>query len=437
MSEITNSKEFKDIVNDLNIKQFDRALNRLSKLSTIHPNDYYIVKLFASIYLKKLEWNNALKYYEKLLTFNRDKFKIYNDIGVIYFKIGQINLSIDYFKKSFKDKTNAGAYFNLGLAYNEIGKFKYAIENYLAALKIDPNNNIIKKNLINILNYYQPKEVNNNSIIEANYKINQICEKNKINDFNDNNKIKKILSESDQIINKFGANLNFNETQIFRQNSKNLNCIRHFKVFNKFKIIPKYCFSCYKIQINLFNVLDLIKLNFSFNSLYLEKNNIRKCMIELRKNIKINYKGYIYCDSLSEAQRIQEKIQNIIKELKLKKFNLGIKHGCSEFYETYPSFKDINYKGEQSMKYKPEWVEKENIIDKQFMNRKIEDEKVLGETLKGINLSDILIIKNWLIFAKILNDRSYKLIYEGQIGTNFIENILKPQLDFRKNELKY
>ena len=67
MSEITNSKEFKDIVNDLNSNQFDRALNRLNKLSTIHPNDYYILKLFASIYLKKLEWNNALKYYEKLL----------------------------------------------------------------------------------------------------------------------------------------------------------------------------------------------------------------------------------------------------------------------------------------------------------------------------------------------------------------------------------
>ena len=437
MLDITTTKEFKEIVKDFNIKQFDKAIDKLSKLSTIYPNEYFIVKLYASIYLKKLEWNNALKYYEKLLTFNRDKFKIYNDIGVIYFQIGQINLSIDYFKKSFKDKANAGAYFNLGLALNEIGKFKCAMENYLAALKIDPHNNLIKKNLINILNFYQPKEVNHSSIIEANYKINQIYKTNKIDDFNDNNKIKKNLSESDKIITKFGVNLNFNETQIFRQNSKNLNCIRHFKVFNKFKIIPKYCFSCYKIQINLFNVLDLIKLNFSFNNLYLEKNNIRKCMIELRKDIKINYKGYIYCESLPEAQIIQKKIKNVIKELKLEKFNIGIKHGCSEFYETYPSFKDINYKGEQSMKYKPEWVEKENIIDKQFMNRKTKDEKVLGETLKGINLSDILIIKNWLIFAKILNDQSYKLIYDDEIGTNFIENILKPQLNFRKNELKF
>jgi len=435
MDKITQSNEFREIVNDFKNKYYDKALNRLNKLLIIYPNEYFVIKLFATIFLKKKDFKNALKYNEKLLLFNNENFKIYNDIGVIYFQTGQINLSIDFFKKSLKDKINTGACFNLGLAYNEIGKFKYAVKNYLAALKIDPHNNQIKKNLINILNYYQPKEVNNNYIIKANYKINQIYETNKINDFNDNNKIKKNLSESDKIISKLDINLNFNETQIFRQNSKNLNCVRHFKVFNKFNIIPKYCFSCYKIQINLFNVLDLIKLYFSFNNLYLEKNNIRKCMIELRRNIKINYKGYIYCEGLSEAKIIQTKISNIVKKLKLNKFDVEIKHGCSEFYETYPSFKDINFKGEQSMKYKPEWKDKENIIDKQFMSRKTEDERVLGQT-NGINLSDMLVIKNWLIYAKILNDESYKLIYEGQIGTNFIENILKPQLDFRKNELK-
>lgn len=429
MSEITNSKEFKDIVNDLNIKQFDRALNRLSKLSTIHPNDYYIVKLFASIYLKKLEWNNALKYYEKLLTFNRDKFKIYNDIGVIYFKIGQINLSIDYFKKSFKDKTNAGAYFNLGLAYNEIGKFKYAIENYLAALKIDPNNNIIKKNLINILNYYQPKEVNNNSIIEANYKINQICEKNKINDFNDNNKIKKILSESDQIINKFGANLNFNETQIFRQNSKNLNCIRHFKVFNKFKIIPKYCFSCYKIQINLFNVLDLIKLNFSFNSLYLEKNNIRKCMIELRPNIPGNYKGLIYCQSLEEAEEVSRNLLSVTKNNFNKKIRLIIKRGCSEFSIKFPKYnsfeKDMMTYDANSKKYEDQF-DRENIEFGLI--------KKTRPTIKGITLYDALVIRNWLAYAKIIGDDTHKFISDKVFYSKKIEEKIKTKL-LQENQL--
>ena len=145
MSEITTSKEFKDIVNDLNIKQFDIALNSLSKLSTIHPNDYYILKLFASIYFKKSEWNNALKYYKKLLMFNKDKFKVYNNMGLIFFNLGKINKSIDNFKKSTNDMPNLTAYNNLGIAYYEIGKYENAIENYLAALELDQNNYQAKK----------------------------------------------------------------------------------------------------------------------------------------------------------------------------------------------------------------------------------------------------------------------------------------------------
>ena len=89
------------------------------------------------------------------------------------------------------------------------------------------------------------------------------------------------------------------------------------------------------------------------------------------------------------------------------------------------------------MEYQSEWEEKENIIDKRIPIRENNDKKILGVTIKGINLSDILIIKNWLVFAKIINDESYKLIYDDEIGTNFIENILKPQLDFRKKELKF
>ncbi len=87
MSDITTSKEFKDIVTNLNTKQFDKALDKLNRLSIIYPNNYFIVKLFASIYLKKSEWNNAIKYYEKLLVFNKEKFKIYNNLGLIFLSL--------------------------------------------------------------------------------------------------------------------------------------------------------------------------------------------------------------------------------------------------------------------------------------------------------------------------------------------------------------
>ena len=131
------------------------------------------------------------------------------------------------------------------------------------------------------------------------------------------------------------------------------------------------------------------------------------------------------------------KINKIIKKKFTQKFKIEIKHGCSEFYDTYPTFKNINFNGNQDMEYQSEWDVKENIIDKRNPTRESNDKKILGMTIKGMSLSDILIIKNWLAFAKILNDQSYKLIYSDEIKTNFIENFLKSQLNIRKNELKF
>ena len=59
--------------------------------------------------------------------------------------------------------------------------------------------------------------------------------------------IKNLLKISDNIIKTYEKEFNYNETQIYRKNSINLNCKRHFKVFNEFNIIPKYCFAFYKI----------------------------------------------------------------------------------------------------------------------------------------------------------------------------------------------
>ena len=437
MLNITTTKEFREIVKDFNIKQFDKAIGKLSKLSTIYPNEYYIVKLFASMYLKKSEWNNAIKYYHKLLAFNKEKFKIYNNLGLIFFKLGEINKSIDNFEKSTSDLPNVTAYNNLGLAYNEIGKYNDAIKNYLATLDLDKNNYQAKKNLIKILTFYQPTNFEKNPIIKINRKISEIYKETQKDNLDNPEEIKKILIASNNIVKSFETDFVFDETEIFRRNSKYLNCTRHFQIFNEFKIIHKYRFSCYKIQITLLNVLDLIKLYFIFDNLYLKKNNIRKCMIEMRNNIKGNYKGYVYCDGLDEAKTILYKINKIIKKTYTQQFKIEIKHGCSEFYDTYPTFININYNGNQDMEYQSEWGVKENIIDKRSPVRQSNDKKILGITIKGINLSDILIIKNWLAYAKILNDESYRLIYEDKIENNFIENFLKSQLNFRKNELKF
>ena len=72
-----------------------------------------------------------------------------------------------------------------------------------------------------------------------------------------------------EIVNKSIPHLEYKFSQIYRRDQVDLNCSRHFSIFNKFNVIPDYCFSCYKIQIETQNVLDLIKLYLVFDNLEL------------------------------------------------------------------------------------------------------------------------------------------------------------------------
>ena len=58
-------------------------------------------------------------------------------------------------------------------------------------------------------------------------------------------------------------------------------------------------------------------------------------------------------------------------------------------------------------------------VDKKFP--KFLSNRKNRETVKGINLGDILIIKNWLLFAKLIGDNSYKKITNDNLMNANIE----------------
>ena len=442
MIQINISKNLQNIIDDLNdpkkysLQNYESALRKLKILSNQNPKENSINELLAKIYFKKMDWKNAIKYYDKILFFNKEKFKIYLNIGVAFFKLGKITSSISSFEKSIEDNANFDlTYNNLAISYLELGNYKKAMKNFIIAIKLNEKNHLAQSNLIRLFNITRPANINTHPLLKINFKINKISDKQKIKDFNKLENIKKILNDSDSIIENYYKNLFLNETQIYRKNSKNLDCKRHFKVFNKFNIIPKFCFSCYKVQINLKNIIELIKLYFVFDDINLENNNIRKCIVEIRDKIAGNYKGYVYCSSLNEAKIISDKIGKILKDGLFIKAKIQIKHGCSEFYESFPEFKKINFNGNQKMRYNQSWNDKENIIDNEKPERLEADKKIWSKTLKGINLSDILIIKNWISYAAATGDDSYKLIYDKEIKNNMMNDILQEQLNYRKKDL--
>ena len=432
-----NSKEIEKILDHLSKEEFDFALERIQNLSVKFPNDITINKLFASTYFKKSDWLNVIKYNQKILLNEKEKYKIYMNIGVAYFRLGEIHNSIEAYKMSIKDNSNFEmAYNNLAISYIEIGLYEKAYINFIKTLNINKENYFAKKNLIYLLNFINPKNVEDHFFIEINNKIKKLVYKLEKNNLNKIDFLKETLNQSENIIKKYYKNLILEDTQIYRKNSQDLNCKRHFKVFNKFNIIPKFCFSCYKVQINLKNVIDLIKLYFVFDKINLQNNNTRKCAIELRDKVKGNYKGYIYCRELIEAKKIKEKLYKILINEKFNEFKIELKHGCTEYYNSFPKFKKINLKGEQEFNYNENWYKKENIIDELNPIRSKKNKKIFIQSSKGINLSDILIIKNWISYASITCDHSYKKIYKNHIDISFLNNLLQNQINFRVKEAK-
>ena len=437
MEKFQNSIEFNEIITNLKNKNFLEALKKIKPASVNYPNENIILKLYAIIYFNLNQWENAIKYYKKILNFEKETYKIFTNIGVSYFKLGKINQSIDAFKNSIKNNPNFGlAHNNLGISYLELGMYEKALDQFITALKLNDNDYQAQTNLINTFNLNKPKVNDEHPLIEINDKIEKLTQNKKFNTKFENKNIKELIEKSNELIKKYKNNLFLNETQIFRKNSVNLNCGRHFKVFNEFNIIPKYCFSCYKVQINLETVVDLIKLFLIFDKIKLRKNNTRKCIVEVRNKIKGNYKGYIYCDGITEATELKKIISKIITNENIDINNISLKHGCSEFYVSYPSFEEINYNGNEKFKYDQKWDTFEKIIDSREPKRIKADKKIWGKSVVGINLSDILILNNWISYSQIIGDESYKKVYNKKIENNFLKKFLENQLEFRKKQLK-
>jgi len=423
------SKDQIDVVKlSIQQKKYDRALELLNKISNKESNLDLVNRIRASVYLYKKDWEKSLLYYQKID--NKNNFNISNNMGVAFYKLGRFVEASAMFKEaiSFNNKY-IPAYENLSLTQKLLGNYELSINCILQGLKLMPNNNKIKNYLIDILNYFEPLN-EENYIINIDKKIRKLDSLNKKKLINDET-IKDILNQSEKILKKSNVNFNFNETQIFRRNKVDLNCKRHLDIFTTHKIIPKFCFSCFKVQITLDNILDLIKLYFYFNNVNLRNNNIRKCVVELRKKVDGNYKGYIFSDSLQDAKEIEEKLNNELQNEKIYLNKIEIKRGCTEYYDEFELYKDINQNVYNTI-YKEDWTDIEKRFDEKYFISKINDEKVYNNTLNKFNLSDFLIIKNWLLYAKIIDDDSYKKIIKFDINDKNFDQFQKEQIKLRK-----
>lgn len=108
--------------------------------------------------------------------------------------------------------------------------------------------------------------------------------------------------------------------QLFRGIESPLKCERHFQIFKRFDVIPKYCFDCIKVLVTPRNVVEHFKLLMIFEQIKLPLDNVRKCMVEGRPDCSGTYKGYIYCSSIEEGNELCEIIRKAVSENILPRF---------------------------------------------------------------------------------------------------------------------
>ncbi len=363
------------------------------------------IPVVHSLY-KKGEFNKAYQISEEISNKYINNSYVQNLHGVVCIALNNWETAKNYFIKALKIKNNSSeAYNNLGLSYLNLGNLEDALKNFLSAIEIksdyaSPHNNILK-----ILTYFDSKN-NNNQYVLANNQIKNIKFDYSEKKFIKNSEIINFYKEAFNIVHKNLSNIETSETQIYRHNSIDLNCSRHFRIFNEFNAIPKFCFDCFKVSVEAKTVLDLMKLYFVFDKLYPDQKYSRKLMIESRQDVSGNYKGFIYCSNVEEGENIQIKLKKILINNIGNDCSISLKRGCSEFSLKYPSYKKASKNKNEMMSYDKTWEQKEEIIDNKIYNSRSKKDKIYP-SLNGYFLRDILVMRNWLIYAKEIGDNSY------------------------------
>ncbi len=182
-------------------------------------------------------------------------------------------------------------------------------------------------------------------------------------------------------------------------------CKRHMSAFDRFNIIPKYCFDCYKIVFKPRTVADLFKLMVVFERLELPKDNTRKCMVDTRKRVSGAYKALIYCRSIEESKEIIKAVEKVILEEIPEKIPVTLKRGCSAYALAYPEYAQTG-QDTTAMEYREEWQKYEELNNKSFV---VNTQHSVTNTHNqpAYTLQDARVMLVWLRFAATAGDLSY------------------------------
>jgi len=126
----------------------------------------------GNIYYQIKDYNESLKYYEKVLSYDQKNYVAKINISNIYSKLKKYHLVEKILKECIEISPEKNyAYFNLANNYKNIGKLELAKQYYIKAIKAKPDHTEAAYNLAEIY-YVEKKYKNTISLGEQIIKIN-------------------------------------------------------------------------------------------------------------------------------------------------------------------------------------------------------------------------------------------------------------------------
>lgn len=137
-NELIRTVAFNETDSTLKRNYYLRSVNELKRSVYIYPNQS--AEVFESIgigYLKLKEYDSSEFYLKKALVLNPN---LISNIGDVYFAKGDYKKAIHFYLKQVKiSPNNSLTWMNLGLSYGTLKKYDLALENFMKADELQPN----------------------------------------------------------------------------------------------------------------------------------------------------------------------------------------------------------------------------------------------------------------------------------------------------------
>jgi len=126
---------------DQKILEPAKTISDLEALANKYPDQAIIYERIAWVYSKEKNWPEAIKYFIKASELNPNSAGALNNLGNIYFLLGDRTNAINYWNRSLSiNPAQVDSRLNLALAYYYKGKLKEASVQLKEVLRIDPHN---------------------------------------------------------------------------------------------------------------------------------------------------------------------------------------------------------------------------------------------------------------------------------------------------------